>query len=339
MDENTSYTLHFMVDVCDNDIGTQLQELTTNGTVLSVLVPTDTSMVCLVKGPVTQQEASLQHGGAGSTIQVQGEDLGYLMDVGHEVRITSTGTDADIARSIISRQSAMIPDVAPTPDSAHTEENHSHAQTQTDLELIRTLARRNGYHFWITCNELGVATGHFKPRSLDGEAEAELIVNHENNNIDALRIVADSRRPTRTSGNQINPRTLEPMAQEATLSETNLGETGLAQAAGSNARTLHLSPTVDDAGAMQRRSESALRDAQWFINATCSTGLHRLCKIVRFHTIVKVTGAGSRHSGKYYVTAVRHNIDAVAYQMDLELSRNAWGNSSSSPTGLPPGPF
>jgi hypothetical protein len=40
---------------------------------------------------------------------------------------------------------------------------------------------------------------------------------------------------------------------------------------------------------------------------------------------VEVQGAGAKHSGKYYVTAVKHNIDAVAYTMDIELARNGWG--------------
>jgi hypothetical protein len=57
-----------------------------------------------------------------------------------------------------------------------------------------------------------------------------------------------------------------------------------------------------------------------------TTSLHRLCDIVRFHTIVLVQGAGSRHSGKYYVTGVKHKIDAAAHKMELELQRNGWGN-------------
>jgi hypothetical protein len=91
---------------------------------------------------------------------------------------------------------------------------------------------------------------------------------------------------------------------------------------------MHFAPAVDDQGALNARSKGVLREAQWFINATCHTSLHRLCKIVRNHTIVSVVGAGSRHSGKYYVTGVRHKIDAADHNMDLELARNAWGDAS-----------
>jgi hypothetical protein len=85
---------------------------------------------------------------------------------------------------------------------------------------------------------------------------------------------------------------------------------------------------------MQARSRGALRDAQWFIHASCHTSLRRLCKIVRNHTIVEVQGAGSKHSGKYYVTGVKHTIDAISHNMNLELARNAWGNGSGGSSGI-----
>jgi phage protein D len=326
IDENTHYKLNFMVDVCNDDIAESLQNDTSNGKILSVLVQTGNGLVCLVKGPVTQQEANLQHGGAGSWIHVEGEDTGYNMDHTTRFRVTPSGTDSDIATQIISSNENMIPDVESTPSSSHNEETHSHVQRESDLSLIRSLARRNGYHFWITYSDAGIATGHFRSRSLEGESTADLIVNLENYNIDALRVNADSRRPTETVGRQLDLRNKELIGESVSLNDPSLGTDGLPAAAGANAQSIHLAPTVDDAGAMQARSEGALRDAQWFINATCRTSLHRLCKLVRFHTLVTVHGAGSRHSGKYYVTGVKHIIDAASHVMELELARNAWGN-------------
>ncbi len=46
---------------------------------------------------------------------------------------------------------------------------------------------------------------------------------------------------------------------------------------------------------------------------------------MRAHTVVEVNGAGTRHSGKYFVAGVRHTIDSESYLMELELLRNAWG--------------
>jgi hypothetical protein len=39
---------------------------------------------------------------------------------------------------------------------------------------------------------------------------------------------------------------------------------------------------------------------------------------------VTLTGAGSRHSGKYLVARVSHQIDATDHVMEAELIRNGW---------------
>lgn len=326
MDSNTTYKLNFAIDVCDGDIAQTIEADTALDRILSVLANVNDNLVCLVKGPVTVQQTQLKHGGAGSSMHVEGEDTGQNMDQIPVFQVTDTGTDSEIATNIISRNNQMIPNVESTPDSTHNEDNHSHIQRESDLNLLRNLARRNGFHFWITYSNTGVATGHFKPRSLDEEPANTLIVNNENNNIDLLQITSDSTRPSRTEGRQLDVRTLSVIGGETTLEDTFLGSSGLSDLNGSEQQTIHLAPVVDDAGALTARSRGALRDAQWFIKATCQTSLHRLCNIVRAHTIVKVEGAGSRHSGKYYVTGVKHRIDAAAHVMDLELERNAWGN-------------
>lgn len=326
MDQNTTFKLNFAVDVCDGDIAMSLESDTAPDKIISVLAKVNDSLVCLVKGPVTSQQSLLNHGGAGSSLHIEGEDTGLSLDHTPTFLVTDSGTDSDIASNIISRADQMLPDVEPTPDSAHAEENHSHVQRESDLSLLRSLARRNGFHFWITYSKIGLATGHFKSRSLDGEPANTLIVNQENNNIDLLRVTSDSTRPSRTEGRQLDVRTLSMIGGATTLEDTTLGSSPLSELNGAEPQSIHLAPPVDDAGALTARSRGALRDAQWFINATCNTSLHRLCDIVRFHTIVNVQGAGSRHSGNYYVTGVKHKIDAAAHAMELELARNAWGN-------------
>lgn len=336
MDEATAYTIRFLVDICDNDVARALETNTDPGSVLSVLVDVNGTLHCLVKGPVNQQNAGLQHGGPGSFIDVRGVDTASQMDVEPASQAWSNVTDSDIATTIISRN-GMQADVQSTPGSAHLEDNHSHVQRETDLSALRRLARRNGYHFWITYDTTGNATGHFRPRSLDGEASATLIINEESYNIERLGITVDTARPTQTEGQQIDLRTGETIDGQATSAdETALGAAALPAVAGSDTpRSINLAPTADDSGTMQARSRAVLAEAQWFIQATTRTSLDRLCRLVRAHTLVEVRGAGSRHSGKYYVTEVKHTITAAAHTMDLHLARNAWGNEAGGALGLP----
>jgi hypothetical protein len=181
MDRNTTYKLNFAMDIEDEDIGRSIETDTAPDKILSVLANINDSLVCLVKGPVTMQQSQLKHGGAGSSIYIEGEDTGHSLDHTPVFQVTDSGSDADIATTIISSANQMIPDVASTADSLHAEENHSHVQRESNLSLLRNLARRNGYHFWITYSNAGIATGHFRPRSLDGEPANTLILNQENN--------------------------------------------------------------------------------------------------------------------------------------------------------------
>jgi hypothetical protein len=98
---------------------------------------------------------------------------------------------------------------------------------------------------------------------------------------------------------------------------------------------MHVSAPADDAGDMQARSKGALIEADWFIQATCCTTYKLLGALVHAGMLVSVTGAGSRHSGSYFVTSVKHTIDAADHRMDIELARNGWGSAGGPGQGIP----
>jgi hypothetical protein len=103
-----------------------------------------------------------------------------------------------------------------------------------------------------------------------------------------------------------------------------LGSVGLAGIA-TNTRSLHLTTPVDDSGDLLARSEGALIEAAFFLQAKTQTTVNAFGTVIRAHSIVKIRGAGRRHSGNYFCTSVKHTIDATAHRMELELLRNAWG--------------
>jgi hypothetical protein len=86
----------------------------------------------------------------------------------------------------------------------------------------------------------------------------------------------------------------------------------------------HVFAPVDDNGDLQARSEGALIDASFFVRANGTTTLTSLKKILRSHTLVKLRGAGARHSGLWFCAAVRHIIDVTEHRMEFELIRNGW---------------
>ena len=333
IDQPTTYKIRFMVDICNEDIAKSLENNTDPESVLGVLVESQEKLHCLVSGPVSKQEAFLEQGGAGSWLEVEGTDTSQLMDK-TPLNLNHTGNDSDIVSGIISPKYVRDPDVDDTPESTHEEDKHALVQKETDLAFVRRLAQRNGFHFWITYDKDGNATGHFKPRNLQGEPVAELLVNRPKYNIENLQIKWDTNRPTQTEGKQIDQNSKEIIKSKVSLDDFDtLGSKGLDAVMKNAGSSMQIAPPSDDGGTMNSRGKAVLMVSFWFINATCKANLNRICKLVRVHTIVNVQGVGSRHSGKYYVTGVRHTIDATAHVMDIEMARNAWGTAESGVTG------
>jgi hypothetical protein len=81
----------------------------------------------------------------------------------------------------------------------------------------------------------------------------------------------------------------------------------------------------DDSAEVKARAEGAAFEAEWFVQATLETTLAALGAPVRAPSVVELRGAGSLHSGKWLVAAVRHSIDATGHRMTVDLVRNAWG--------------
>ena len=332
IDQPTTYKINFAIDICDKDIAKTLHAVTDPHAVLGVLVAVKDTMVCLVNGPVTKQMANLKHGGAGSSLQVEGSDhshdLGRKDEGNQPWKDTS---DSGIFSSIMTEK-GFGSDVEDTGGMAHIESDHTLSQIVSNVEL----AARNAYHFWITYDENGGGTGHFKTRNLKADGPPKkLIVNLENNNIDHLNITWDINKATKVHIQNINLSTKVISALDLTLeNEETLGDISLFQLAKGKEITMQLSLAADTEMDMRKRGKAALMEAHWFIDATCQTSLHKLCDIDRVHTVVFVDGAGKRHSGKYYVTSVTHTIDAANHKMDIKLARNGWGKDGEDVDNL-----
>jgi hypothetical protein len=322
MGETTTYRLHYAADIREGDLPLLADSRLDAGSELSILVPVEGRNECLVKGPVHGQRIHLEHGGAGSTLEVQGSDTTVVMDREARSAVWADLTDSDAVTSILQNY-GYTPDVETT-SAGHYEDKHSLVQRASDLQFVRRLARRNGFLFWVTSDATGNETAHFKRPPLEGTPAAEMVINLASPSIRHLDIEWDVERPTSIEALQLDLNTKEDLdgGVPGTPQEL-LGGRGLADVTG-DTRSLHLTAPADDGGDLQARGEGALIEADWFIRATCETSLETLGRLVRAHSVVLVRGAGSRHSGRYFVAAVRHLIDKVAHRMEIELIRNAW---------------
>ncbi len=321
--ETAYFQLRYPVDIVDGDL-THIGDASLDpGSVLGVLVQPGLAPECLIKGPVFSQQIHLVNGGAGSYAEVRGADTSITMAREFKSQVWANVADSEAVTAIVAGY-ALLPDVTPT-TARHLELKHSLVQRSSDLDFVRRLARRNGFQFWISCNPLGIETAHFKRPNLVGPAALDLVINQDGNNIESFDILWDAERPTTVQGTQLDLGTKAPLLGLAPVSpQTGLGMQNL-QAITRDTRSIEVAAPADDVGDMLSRSEGALVEADWFIRARCRTSLHQLGgRVVRAGQLVNVAGAGSRHSGKYLVVAVKHLIDSTAHVMEVELARNAW---------------
>jgi phage protein D len=321
--EASRFRLGFALDIGDGDLPLLLDERVGPGSEVSVLVPSNGTTHCLVKGPVHGQRIHLVHGGAGSTVQVWGSDGTVAMDREARSVVHANVTDSDAVTSILAGY-GFVPDVEPTA-GRHLEAKHTLVQRESDLRFVRRLARRNGLLFWLTSNALGIDTAHFKRPELSGDPERTVRINLDGANVDSLDLTWDVERPTSVEGAQLDVNSKQDLdgAVSASPLEAMAGD-DLASITG-DTRSVFLAAPADDAGDLQARGEGALIEAGWFVRVRCTTTLAGLGDVARAHTVAMLRGAGSRHSGRYLVAGVHHTIDPTGHRMDLDLVRNAWG--------------
>jgi hypothetical protein len=288
---------------------------------LAVMVMVDMTPKFLVSGPVTRHEITIQNGGTGATLVVSGGDASIAMDREDKAKIWNNVTDSLAVASVLGNYS-LVPDVSVT-STMHSEFTRSLVQRETDLRFVRRLARRNGFWFWITSEAPGVNVGHFK-RFSPGQPEAELTINAKVSNIDKVVIEFDSERPSSAGLKQI--KVSDKSVMDATVQKsplTGLASKGLGDIV-SKTRRAHIAVATDDAGDLKARAEALLIDHGWFVSARVVARLSVLKKVVRAHTTVTLNGLGSRHSGKYVVSRVAHDITPADHVMTIDLARNGW---------------
>jgi len=303
-----------------------------------VATPDGGSDQCIFDGYVLSNKLHLQKGTTGSTLQVWGQDASWLMNLEEKIKEWVDVTDADVANSIFGDY-GITPDDSNTDDDSpsHTEDGHSLMQRASDIQFLRSLARRNGKFCRVACTDTpGQRTGYFSKPSLSGDPAVTLELNDPTEwTVDALDLDWDVSRPTEVKAAQA----LFDDSDEdgASVDQTDSGldllsDRDLPTFSGKTMAVMLTAP-VDAADELTLRAESVLREAGWFVRCEGQADLSRLHAVLRVGTIVQINGAGSLNSGNYFVWSVRHTIDKQAHKMNFVLVRNAIGSAPSGGSG------
>jgi len=303
-----------------------------------VATPEGESDQCIFDGYVLSHKLHLETGVTNSTLQVWGQDASWLMNLEEKAREWVDVTDASVANTLFGEY-GITPSSENTEDDSpsHTEAGHSLMQRSSDIQFLRTLARRNGKLCRVACTTTpGQRIGYFAKPQLEGDPVLTLRLNDPVVwTVDALDFDWDVTRPSTVKASQalFNDSSENGISADTSDSGlTALDERTLADFAG-RAMTVMLTAPVDDAGELRLRAQSLLREAGWFVRCEGEADVSRLNAILRVGTVVQIEGVGSLNSGKYYVWSVRHTITVDAHKMKFVLVRNAVGPPPSGDSG------
>src|SRR5712692_9465594 len=204
-------------------------------------------------------------------------------------------------------------------------------QRGTDIQFLRTLARRTGKLCRVYCtNTPGVRTGWFAKPALDGDPVVTLnLMDVEDWTAETIDIEWDVTRPTEVKSGQSLLDNSDPTAADTDVTDSGLSlldGKGLADFAGRSTTVLLTAP-VDDAGELQMRAAALLRETGWFVRADLQVDAGRVKRVIRAGQLVAIEQIGNLHSGKYLVWSVRHQFDEDSHRMRLTLVRNAVGGA------------
>jgi hypothetical protein len=319
-----AFLLHVEPQVADDDIEAFKHDALKPMTNIAVTAAVEEGdQVCLIDGYVLSHRIHLLHGVADSSLEVWGQDASVLMNREEKVCPFPDMSDSEAATQIFSDY-GFTPQVDTSP-TRHLERRHLLMQRGTDYQFLKTLARRNGYICYVRCeNTPGLITGHFHRHRLDGDASAALTINFpDQSNLDALDISWDVSRPAQATAYQYDVENHSSLTQEDMESGLRLlGEEDLSTFTGQSSQAL-LTTLAEDQGELQARTQALLTESQWFVRASGEVDADALGQIIRADSLVEISGAGSVHSGLYYVWRVRHIITPQTYRIAFELVRNA----------------
>lgn len=341
------YALRFEDDICDGNPAVEgAPELAAN-TRIGIFVARADTLECLVYGPVTEVKSSSVLGGAGSWVEIHGEDRRAEMGrVG--VQAVYTGLASDAAAAILVAYGFTADTQATLIE--YDEQKTQLSQRGTDLAFLEDIARRNNMEFWISYAAARTPgsdaitlteTGNLRtspPRAQPGDvpqvptlvapAERTLAVNpppRDCPGVNKFEARIDYEKPTAAKGFSLGDGEDKAIVEQIVASAEPV-DPGRPVAVAGVTREAIAPPTVTAEEAFLAKDAIAFEQS-WFVEVDCSTTLEQADFVILPHMIVQLTHAGDRLSGAYQVMKTTHVVTATDHFMDFTLRANGLGGA------------
>ena len=275
----------------------------------------------LFTGFITYLRPEFDSGMEQCLLGVWGMDASVLMDRVDRLKDWPNKKDSDIAAEVFESYglTAQVTDT----HLVHHEENSTILQRESDIRLLKRLARRNGFECFVAGD-----TGFFQPPALDDPPQPVLAVHFgDRTNVDRLSLRVNALTAMNFSMTQLDHDTGAVLSATAeTGQQTRLGGRSPDSLLGSGAEpgSVAVGHAVTIGLAEMTAVTRALCDqGEWFVTADGEVAANQYDNILLPHRTVTIKGIGETYSGVYYVTHVTHRFTADGYTQAFRVKRNA----------------
>jgi phage protein D len=282
----------------------------------------------LIDGVITHQQLAPSNRPGDSALVVSGDDV----TVGLTLRERSDGypqeADSTIVGRILDRPEyaryGLSKDVTTTSSQPTTNEPHR-TQQGTDLELVRELADRNGFVFYVEPTRPGSSVAYWGPENRRNAVQPPLSMNMG----DATTV----DRPMAFRYDALGPESpevtvIDPVTGAAIpIPPPSLFGGPLASRRTVPLRTTELRDTASLSTAEAAlRALAALTDSANAVTATGDLDAVRYGRLLRARRRVGVRGVGPSFDGEYLVQQVTSSIRRGAFTQSFALARDGLGS-------------
>jgi phage protein D len=287
-------------------------------------------------GYITAVNANWTSQPGGAQLEVEAMDTSVLMSLEEKVAVWANLADSDIVQQIVSGYG--VPINADSTPTVHQENDTTIIQRGSDIQFVRELAQRNGLEFYFeTDKDSGEVNAFLRAPQLDATPQPDLAIQFGlESNLKNFSARVAGQVPLSVKATQVDVKANSPNSaqvgdtQLALLGDTNAnalvgGPLGsLVTPQDVQGQMLLLATPTSDATELQTLAQAVRDEASWLIAANGEINSDAYQTVLRPHRMVLVKGAGSRYSGKYYVTQVTHDLQADgSYTQKFEARRNA----------------
>lgn len=275
----------------------------------------------LLAGYITHLRPDFAAGLEQCRLEIWGMDASVLMDRVDKLKDWPNKKDSDIAAERFQAY-GLTPQVTDT-DVIHDEEVSTIIQRETDIQLLKRLALRNGFECFVDGD-----TGYFRPPAVDDTPQPVLAVQFgEQTNVNRFSLEVNALAPANVAMFQVDH-------VNGTVLDVS-AETGRQPALGANPAASYLGPGMEPGllyigqtvttgePEMTALCQGLCDQGEWFVTGEGEVAANQYGSILKPRSTVTIKGVGETHSGIYYVTHVTHKFTADGYTQTFRVKRNA----------------